>query len=155
MCVSKFDHHCVWIRQCVGQKNYKYFVSFLFMHSIWCCYLSVIGLISLYEHLIRMRFWDREFRVGSQLVKGSNILALQYVFIAETMFFFLIIMCAIMGITLLIFVSYHFYLISQNQTTNERVKKNDYIDYLKKEQRNLKRFIDSCGGEIPNEVEFN
>ena len=64
-------------------------------------------------------------------------------------------MCAIMGITLLIFVSYHFYLISQNQTTNERVKKNDYIDYLKKEQRNLKRFIDSCGGEIPNEVEFN
>ena len=49
-------------------------------------------------------------------------------------------MCAIMGVTLFIFVSYHFYLIKEGQTTNERVKKNDYIDYLKKEKKNLEKF---------------
>jgi hypothetical protein len=43
----------------------------------------------------------------------------------ETIFFFLIVMCAIMGTTLLIFVLYHFYLIGKGQTTNERVKRND------------------------------
>lgn len=64
-------------------------------------------------------------------------------------------MCAIMGVTLLIFVTYHFYLIAANQTTNERVKSNDYIDYLKKEKMNLGRFLKSCGGAIPEEVLFN
>lgn len=37
-----------------------------------------------------------------------------------------------MGLTLVIFVLYHFYLIGCGQTTNERVKKNDEIDYMKK-----------------------
>lgn len=36
-------------------------------------------------------------------------------------------MCAIMGIALLLFVLYHFYLISRNNTTYERIKINDYI----------------------------
>jgi len=43
----------------------------------------------------------------------------------ETVFFFLIVMCLIMGITLIIFVTYHFYLVGVGQTTNERVKLND------------------------------
>lgn len=86
----------------------------------------------MYDHLLRLKFWESSFRVGGAIVKGSNILALQYVFVSETLFFFLIIMCAIMGITLFIFVNYHFFLIAANQTTNERVKKNDYIDYLKR-----------------------
>lgn len=42
-------------------------------------------------------------------------------------------MCAIMGFTLLLFVLYHLYLVSKGQTTNERVKKNDDIDYYQKE----------------------
>lgn len=125
MCVSKFDHHCIWyffcyarIRQCVGQKNYKYFVSFLFLHSVWCSYLSVIGAISLYQTLVKMKFWDMQFRMGNQVVRGDNLLAIQYLFVMDTLFFFLIVMCAIMGITLGIFVFYHFYLIGVGQTTN-------------------------------------
>lgn len=125
------------------------------MHSIWCLYLSVIGSISLLQFLTNMKFWDRDFRVGDSIVRGSNMLALQYMFVMETMFFFLIIMCAIMGVTLLIFVSYHFYLIAGNQTTNERVKSNDYLDELKNEKSDLKEFLRKCGGVIEEEVVFN
>lgn len=46
-----------------------------------------------------------------------------------------------MGITLFIFVSYHFYLIGKGQTTNERVKKNDYIDYLRKQKKYIEKFM--------------
>ena len=58
----------------------------------------------------------------------------------ETIFFFLIVMCAIMGFTLFIFVAYHFYLIYKGQTTNERVRKNDEIDYYNKEIKAVVKF---------------
>lgn len=139
------------IRQCVGEKNYKYFITFLFAHSVWTLYLSIIGSVSLFEHLNSMNFWNLQFRMGNEIVRGDNWLAFQYLFLTQTLFFFLIIMCAIMGVTLFIFVSYHFYLVKEGQTTNERIKKNDYVDYLKKEQKAIQKII-NANPTLPKEI---
>lgn len=57
-------------------------------------------------------------------------------------------MCAIMGFTLLLFVLYHLFLISKGQTTNERVKKNDDIDYYEKELKACKKLFEKFTGDI-------
>ena len=39
-CVEGQDHHCVWLNQCVGRRNYRYFFSFVFTATILSLYLS-------------------------------------------------------------------------------------------------------------------
>jgi hypothetical protein len=33
-CVSDFDHHCIWINNCVGSKNYKIFYKMIIYFAI-------------------------------------------------------------------------------------------------------------------------
>ena len=47
-CVEEFDHHCQYISSCVGKRNKKYFLFFIFFDLIFIIEIYILSFIQLY-----------------------------------------------------------------------------------------------------------
>ena len=132
ICIEKFDHHCVWVNQCIGAKNYRFFLLFLFVHWILVTYSGSLGFYLIYNLIIEKNLLKAHFfnPITNEEIQSNYKVVFQYLLYNYYAFIATNIMLIVISITLFVFMGYHLNLIKLNFTTSERNKQVKTIRYL-------------------------
>lgn len=127
-CFLKMDHHCVWLDNCVGYNNYKFFFCLLFWATCMCGFIFGSTLEVLIQQLVY-----------------NDLEGVSVVWLVITVFSFAL------GLSTFMLLFYHSYLISNGMTTIEHMEYNEEREDFKRKERIRKRRLERELKENPNQ----
>ncbi|KAL7376117.1 hypothetical protein ABVT39_001353 [Epinephelus coioides] len=106
-CVRRYDHHCPWIENCVGERNHRWFVLYLAVQLL----VLLWGLHIAWTGFSFAPTWQLWLRTNGMLLAVAVLVAL-------------------LSLIVLLLLGSHLYLVSLNTTTWEFMSRHR-ISYLK------------------------
>lgn len=108
-CVDTQDHHCVWLNNCVGRRNYRYFFSFVGSACL-------LGFFLLGASIGHIKAYANENRISTKTSIDQNRVPFAMFLYGLLAFAY---PAALWG--------YHCFLISHGQTTREYLNSNKFL----------------------------
>lgn len=130
-CVRRFDHHCPWINNDVGEGTQRYFIGFIFFHTISCVWASLDLWAIMRQFLMDHHMWGWRYVRSDRHVMPLSfshylIILTRYQVLPLALFIFAL----LMGLVLFFFFSYVFSFALWNITLNDMEKMDMVMDYF-------------------------
>ncbi|KAI8083903.1 DHHC palmitoyltransferase-domain-containing protein [Thamnidium elegans] len=106
-CVENEDHHCIWLNNCIGKRNYTAFFTFIVCCTVLCCYVVSFSLTHVI--IVCLARTDKSFLLALSQTPVS---------------FFIAVFCFVLLFPISSLTGYHCFLLMRGVTTHEQIRAN-------------------------------